>query len=323
MEKLYLKDRKILYHLDIDSRQSFRSIGRKVGLSKDVVTSRVKKLQEKGIINKFYTRIDPSRFGFTTMRVYFKFQYTTPDIKNEIITYLKNCKSVFVLISIEGNYDLNAAFCFKEIHDINDFWMQTLNKYGDFFSKRIISIFSGETDYPKSFLINELADRKKLKTTVGTAKKIEIDPLDHRIICLLTLNARMPIKDIASQLKTSMNVISYRIKKLIDLGVIIGFKVLIDIGKLGYNWYKADLFLKDFSNKQKIINYLEEKQNLVVIDTTIGYADLEFEFCLENTDNLLKIYEEVSTKFPNTIKDFSYFRVLKVHKFFGLNDILK
>jgi DNA-binding Lrp family transcriptional regulator len=46
MEKLDLKDRKILYHLDLDSRQSFRSIGRKVGLSKDVVASRVKILNE-------------------------------------------------------------------------------------------------------------------------------------------------------------------------------------------------------------------------------------------------------------------------------------
>ena len=44
MERLDLKDRKILYHLGLDSRQSFRAIGKKVGLSKDVVTNRVKKL---------------------------------------------------------------------------------------------------------------------------------------------------------------------------------------------------------------------------------------------------------------------------------------
>ena len=50
MEKIDLKDRKILYHLDINSRESFRSIGKKVGLSKDVVASRVKKLEEKGFI---------------------------------------------------------------------------------------------------------------------------------------------------------------------------------------------------------------------------------------------------------------------------------
>ena len=44
MAKLDLKDRKILYHLDIDSRQSFSQLGKKVGLSKDLIAYRVKKL---------------------------------------------------------------------------------------------------------------------------------------------------------------------------------------------------------------------------------------------------------------------------------------
>ena len=54
MEKLDLKDRKILYELDLDSRQLFRAIGKKVGLSKDVVNSRVKKMHGRGIIKGYY-----------------------------------------------------------------------------------------------------------------------------------------------------------------------------------------------------------------------------------------------------------------------------
>ena len=54
MEKIDLKDRRILYELDVDSRQSFRNIGRKVGLSKDVVASRVKKLKEQWDHSTFF-----------------------------------------------------------------------------------------------------------------------------------------------------------------------------------------------------------------------------------------------------------------------------
>jgi DNA-binding Lrp family transcriptional regulator len=53
MEKLDVKDRKILYHLDLDSRQPFSQLGKKVGLSKDLVAYRVKKLHERGIIKNF------------------------------------------------------------------------------------------------------------------------------------------------------------------------------------------------------------------------------------------------------------------------------
>ncbi|MFO7677029.1 MAG: AsnC family protein, partial [Thermoplasmatota archaeon] len=41
--KLDLKDRKILYELDLDCRQSNSQIGKKVGLGRDVVSYRINK----------------------------------------------------------------------------------------------------------------------------------------------------------------------------------------------------------------------------------------------------------------------------------------
>ena len=46
MTKLDLKDRKILYELDLNCRQSNSQIGKKVGLKRDVVAYRIKKLQD-------------------------------------------------------------------------------------------------------------------------------------------------------------------------------------------------------------------------------------------------------------------------------------
>ena len=77
MVKLDIKDRKILYHLDFDSRQSYRSLGKKVGLSKDIVALRVKKLQEKGIIKGFFAVVDYAKLGYSLYRIYFTFQDLT------------------------------------------------------------------------------------------------------------------------------------------------------------------------------------------------------------------------------------------------------
>jgi len=87
MKNLDLKDRKILYELDLDSRQSFRSIGKKVGLSKDTVASRIKSLVEEGIIQNFYAVIDAYKLGYISIRFYLTFQYTNPEIEKEIIDY--------------------------------------------------------------------------------------------------------------------------------------------------------------------------------------------------------------------------------------------
>ena len=42
MKNLDLKDNKILYELDFNARQSNVSIGKKVGLSKDIVNRRMR-----------------------------------------------------------------------------------------------------------------------------------------------------------------------------------------------------------------------------------------------------------------------------------------
>jgi hypothetical protein len=43
---------------------------------------------------------------------------------------------------------------------------------------------------------------------------------------------------------------------------------------------------------------------------------------LKNSDELLKNFEEILTKFPDTIKEYSHFRVVKAHKYFGFDDSL-
>jgi predicted transcriptional regulator len=103
MEKLDVKDRKILYELDIDSRQSFSQLGKKVGLHKDVVAYRVKKLQEKGIIKNFYTEINNNKIGFSAVRLYLTYQNITPEIKKEIIDYLVKIRILMLFTQLKDN----------------------------------------------------------------------------------------------------------------------------------------------------------------------------------------------------------------------------
>ena len=88
MLKVDLKDRKILYELDYDSRQSLSKIGQKVGLHKNVVLYRIKRLENLGIISFYYTVIDSFKLGYSSFRVYLVLQNITPHIKSEIVIIL-------------------------------------------------------------------------------------------------------------------------------------------------------------------------------------------------------------------------------------------
>lgn len=318
MEKIDLKDRRILYELDMDSRQSFRSIGRKVGLSKDVVASRVKRLQEKGIITKFFTSFDCSKLGLIPLRFYFKYQYITPSKKKEIIDHFVNCEYSTAVASIEGSYDLYALMIVKKMNDFYPFWRETLDKFGDYFVDRVFSVYAEDYVYRKSFLLDEKDDRTRV-THLCRAEKEEFDDLDFKIIKLIALDTRIPTIELANKLNSSAMTINNRLKKLVEAGVINAFSTLIDYSKLGYQWFKADLYLKEYSKTHQIIKYIEKNPHLAGIDNTFGYVDLELEFILKNINQLHQIFEEISTKFPDCIRNYSYFRVVDVHKFLVLD----
>ena len=317
MERLDLKDRKILYELDINSRQSFRSVGRKVGLSKDVVASRVKKLKDSGIIKRFYSRYDALQLGLNILRFYFKFQYSTPDIKKEIINHFKNNEYVANLFSTEGSYDLGAIIYVEKISDIYPFWKKTLEKYGDYFSQHIFSAYMGEKIYEQLFLLDgmEKHDRTPKRSNMG---QVKIDNVDYEILKLLVSDARTPTVEIAKKLNSNVTTIQSRIKRLVDSKVILGFTVELDLEKIGYQEWKVDFYLSEYTKINKIVKYIEKNPFLLCVDYTIGYADLELEINVRDINQLHNIIEDLHTKFPKIIRNYTYFRVLKYYKWFNL-----
>jgi DNA-binding Lrp family transcriptional regulator len=313
MEKLDIKDRKILYHLDLNSRQSFSQVGKKVGLHKDVVAHRVKRLEEKGIIVRFNTLIDTLKLGYTCMRFYFNYQYITPDVKKEIIDHFVNFKRTQMVASPEGSVELCVLMLAKNVSEIHSFWQKTLSKYRDYFAKQVIAPFIGENIYSKSFLIDDEDDRVNLIVKRG-GEIVDYDDLDFQILQLLARNSRIPTIDIAKKLDMTTTTISKRIRRLTEIGLILRFHITINWEIIGYKWFKVDLYLKDYNKIYQITKYLEENPHLSYIDKTFGYADLELELIVRNMDQLKQIIEDISIKFPKMIRSYTYFSVAKSHK---------
>jgi DNA-binding Lrp family transcriptional regulator len=317
MEKIDHKDRKILYNLDLDSRQSFSKIGKKVGLHKDAVAYRVKKLQEKGIIKGFYTEIDDYRLGYIRYRFYFNYQYASPEIKEDIINFFIKNKYTRIIHSTEGHYNLVIISDVNGISKCSSVWKTIISRYREYFSNQVFSVIFRAHIYRYSFLLDE--KDKELKTRVksilyGSDEGVEIDELDHKILKIISQDSRIQTIDLAEKLNSTAVTIKNRIKNLKEAGVIKAFRVNIALSKLGYHRYKVDIILKDYKKLEKIIKYIESNPNLDEIILSIGYADLEFIFILESANQLHDIMKDLEIKFPNTIKNYIYFSATKTHK---------
>jgi DNA-binding Lrp family transcriptional regulator len=317
MEKFDLKDKKILYQLDLNCRQSNTQIGKKVGLSKEVVHYRIKRLEETGIIKGYWTAINSLKLGYYAFRIYINFLDVSAEMKNDIIKYFENYRNVWTLQSAKGPIDFEAILWTNDIFKFNQFWNKTLDKYGNFFEHYTVSILTQVTCLKKSYLLSE--DKNTINSEFYSIScsgdPVLIDELDYHLLNEIATNARIPLIQLAEKFDTSSQTINYKIKNLIKKEIILAFRVDVDISKLNLQNCMIDIYLKDHNKGNKIKEYLKSNPYIQnIMDMTIGWCDLNFELVVRDINSLTQIMDDIDNKFSGAIRKTNFWMAKKFHK---------
>lgn len=317
MENLDLKDRKILYQLDLNCRQSNTQIGKKVGLSKEVVNYRIKRMQDLGVIKGFWTAINSLKLGYYAFRIYINFLDVSPAKKSEIISYIKSYKNVWTLQTAKGPVDLGAVLWADDIYIFSQFWNKTLDKYGNYFENYAVSILTQVNCLKKSYLVSndyKKSDREFYKINC-IGGPVEIDKMDYHLLNEIAINARIPLVQLAEKIDTSSQTINYKIKNLMKKGIILAFRVNIDSSKLGLQNCIIDIYLKDHTKGKQIEEYIKGNPYVEnIMDITIGWCDLNFELMVKNIDSLTQLIEEIDGRFPGAIRKTNFWMARQIYK---------
>jgi len=315
MIKIDLKDRKILYELDLNSRLSISQLSKKVGLHKNAVRYRIKRLENLNVINNYYTIVDSYKLGYKCLKFLATYQNITSAIKKDIINHFTSSKMTWVVNTIEGEFDLDVIFWINDMNQFYSFWEKTLSLYGQYLRDQILFYQIKAISYRPSYLLyrEKRQENEKYEIT-GDVSTVRIDDLDYRLLQLIVSNARCPIYTLAQRLNVTSNIVRYRLRKLYKSDIIQGFRTDINISKLGYLSIKVDLFLNQFGDRTKVIQYLKANPFVVCIMKSIGYSHIELELNVESMAQHYRIMEDLMDKFPGIISNYKFFNILKNHK---------
>jgi DNA-binding Lrp family transcriptional regulator len=319
------KDKKILYYLILNSRQSFKSLGKKVGASKEFVSYRIKRLIDKKIITEFTIRLDPDKLGYTVMQTHYKFTNINPKIKEEIINFFVENKHTFYVSLIDGIYDLQVEFYLGNPFEFEKLLDHVREKYSNYLIFKLLKPCIGAEFYDYSFLLGKNAKKKLLVKWRWGQNLQQIDELDFNILKELSNNARIPTKEIANKLDSTVSTVSNRVKRMKEREIFGRQIINVDWSKLGYRWFHLQIGLRDYSKKNKIINYMRENPYLIRRFKFLNLdLDLHFALLLKDLQQLRDIIEDMSTEFPNSINDYHFYSTFKVYKYnFMIPEILK
>ena len=157
----------------------------------------------------------------------------------------------------------------------------------------------------------------------GETVNNELDELDYAILGEVVNNARIPINELAKKVNSTATIVRGKLKKLEEKGVIIQYRIGIDLNKLGLELYKAIFRLDRYTkeDERKLLEYMSNLPNIhyfirniwqiepeLVVSSYQEYYEIienikkEFPYVIRTVDSVLMITDEWTPGFRNLLK---------------------
>lgn len=316
IEKLDLKDKKLIYELDFDSRQTTAELGRKVGLSKQGVSLKINNLVRRGVIKSFVAVLNTPLLGRLSFRLYFKLSDITPVEEENFKKYLIDNEDVPWVVGCEGIWDYMIVVFPESFESFQKFNVELNNHFGKFIDKKDIALVTEANHFRSGYILGKKKNIPQFVYAGQPKEKIKFDNKDEEIMNLLSKNSRISLVEISSKTKLNVKTVAYRIDRLKKLNVIEGYTITVDYPKIGFERYKVFIQTKNLNEKKEneFITSMKIHPNVLYYSKSIGSSDVELELIVENSFHLREILDYIRKNFGGLIKSYETMKIYEEFK---------
>ncbi len=133
-----------------------------------------------------------------------------------------------------------------------------------------------------------------------------LDATDWEILRELSHDARMPVSRLARRVKLHREKVKYRLKRLVEQGVVKYFLTFLNLPRIGYPvWGFMLISFKDLDQKseEQFDKYVKANPHIMFAYRSLGEWDYGIEFFAKTPQHLYEIQLELKRSFAKIIKD--------------------
>jgi DNA-binding Lrp family transcriptional regulator len=287
MQQLKYIDKKIVYELEKNSRQSLSKIARRLKTSQQVVSYRLKKLDVNNTINKYITIIDYCCLGYNNVLIGVKIKNT--ENYSKILSYFIDNKQISYVCETSGMFSFFFSFLYKTSSSISNCLYE------------IKKILSNSIIYYKLYFVSKtrlfnkdyfFEDYRNINNeiTIDSNKKRKIIDVDKKILKEISEDSRIRTTDIAKKINEKPETIVKRLKILYNLNIILRYSIFVNTFENSYF-----LFVSLKTNRHKdFIDYIKNTKNVVCVYQVIGEQNLVIKY-----ENFIKDIQTEVLKIQN------------------------
>lgn len=309
------RDRELLYAMDFDARISSAELGDRLGMAASEVDARIHQLIRGGVVKGFHPVLNVPKLGYLYGRLLITLRGCTKEDEEDITDFLINHPNVFWMFRMQGTYDLLIVTWVETVTEFVAFTRGLERKFGRFIKRKLETILTDVTYLKNRYLTGALEDTEI--HLIETRDHQTLDPLERRILQLLSVNARFTDAELALNLHGDKTEIRQRISRLEQSGIILGYRPLLDHVLLGYTWYKVWLNVNKASEQAlaALIGDIKRSPIALYVDEGVGLsADVEIEVMVSSNSELYAFINDLRFRYPTAIEDYSTVAFLEALK---------
>lgn len=297
MDKL---DWKILRVLDWNGRAPVSAVAKAVHANKDVVAYRIKKLEDEGVIIRYYPVLDMYKLGYHTSRLYFDLEEMGEEAEKAFIAFLDKHIHAGLIFRMDYPYRYGIFIWTKSLYDLEKIIIKIKHYLGKQLIRYHHSLICTLRQYPKDYLFS--VPHHSLFRCLEPKNAEKHDETDFRILQELAKDGRVSTVAIAHALKIPQTTVSHKIKHLEKRGIIMGYRAEINFIKLGFMNYFLEIYLDDNSPLKQIEAWANTHPSVVWLQKIIGTCDIEIEVEVKDRIALESLLNELRKKFTSIRK---------------------
>ena len=137
----------------------------------------------------------------------------------------------------------------------------------------------------------------------GHSSDYKLDKFEWDILHVLSKDARASIAQIARVLNSNESTVRYRIEQLEQSGLVSGYRIELDLSKLGMIFFKAQLYLSKYKieDLKALRVFCAKHPNITYFIEQIGDATVEIELEVSDYNEYTTIINSLRTEFPEMI----------------------
>jgi DNA-binding Lrp family transcriptional regulator len=301
-ESFDVKDKKILFELDRNARQTDSEIAKKVGVSKQVANYRIHRLLKNNIINNFYSFINVGKLGLETYYVFFQLEGINKEEEQKLLEKLEKLSYVGWLVSSVGRWDVVLLLFADSISMFDKLLTNILNICGNHLHEYTFTTMLTAEHISYKFLSDDDTFNSVKQTEKTT--KINLGETEKKILSAISNDARKSVVDISREKNIPIHKVTYSLKNMMRKEIIEGFKPKINVHKLNYQWHLLLIQFQPSHSKRKkeFISFCKQHDKVYYVTNTIGSYNIMLDVFVKSPEQFKEVLLELKDKFSNLIK---------------------